>query len=151
MAQNGTDCTDWKPKPRQLAVMECAKQAGLKRNIEAITTEAGVPKRTFYNWLRDDPCFVRAWEAVWRESVTRHLPGVVSAMIHAAQEGDTRAAKIVLDISGVVKQTLTVQTWEDELVALLVAGTITPDEVVAELGEDMSRPLLARARLGGKA
>lgn len=132
-------------------MMECALQPGLKRTITAIAQDAGVTPRTFYRWLNGDPCFKRAWENLWRESLSRHLSGVVSAMIHAAQEGDPRAAKLVLDISGIVKQTLTVQTWEDELIALLVAGTITPDEVIAELGEEQGRPLVARARLGGMA
>lgn len=61
-----------------------------------------------YFWLdpfdrRHDPGFAAAWDQVWRGTIRRHLPGVVAAMIHKAQEGDVQAARLVADLAGVLK------------------------------------------------
>jgi AcrR family transcriptional regulator len=103
MAENGTT---WRPTARQAKVLEAASLAGVGRTITAICEEAGVPARTFYNWLRDDPDFKTAWEDSWRVSLKRHLPGVIAAQIDRAINGDTKAARLLADVAGLIKQKL---------------------------------------------
>jgi len=100
MAQSGTE---WYPRPQQAKVLEAACTSGLKRNVLRICKEAGVPVRTFYNWMRRDAGFRAAWADLWREMVTRHLPGVMAAAITKAQGGDVPAQRLLSEIAGIVK------------------------------------------------
>ena len=96
----------WRPTSQQKAVIEAAGECGLKRTISAVCEEGGVSRFTFYHWLKHDPDFAAVWDKVWYGQVRVHLPGVVAAQIVKAYEGDTAAARLVVDLSGVIKQKL---------------------------------------------
>lgn len=95
--------TDWRPTPKQRAVLEAATEAGIRRSITAVCNEAGVSRDAFYKWLRDEN-FQRAWDDVWHGAIRRHLPGVVAATIERAQSGDVAAARLIAELAGVFKQ-----------------------------------------------
>lgn len=107
MAQNSTE---WRPKPRQKKILEEAQEAGLHRSVTVICEEAGIPRRTFYNWLKDDPEFADAWESIWRCAISKHLPGVIAAQIKKALTGDTAAARLLADLAGVIRQHHEIET-----------------------------------------
>lgn len=92
--------TSWSPSPKQAAFLEAATECGFDRNISTIARAAGVPRRTVYNWLDNDPGFKDAWENLWKKTLSRHVPGVVAALVKRAQRGDVPAAKVVLDLAG---------------------------------------------------
>jgi hypothetical protein len=94
--------TEWAPSPKQAAVLEAAQQAGFNRSIVAICEEAHVDRAGFYRWLRQDPAFKAAWEDIWRGSIRRHLPGVVSAVLAKALVGDIPAARLIADLAAVL-------------------------------------------------
>jgi len=98
MAQN---CIEWAPTKAQAKVLEAALDPALNQKITVICKKAGVPHRTFYNWLKTDPEFKEAWTNVWRGAVGHHLPGVVLAMLQTALLGDVPAAKLVLTLTGI--------------------------------------------------
>lgn len=100
-AQSGTE---WQPTRQQAAVLEAAMEAGLRRNIVAVCKAAHVPRRTFYNWLDDDPDFAKAWEYAWKGSLKRHTNSIMSAVVAKAQIGDMNAAKLYFDLTGENKQ-----------------------------------------------
>jgi AcrR family transcriptional regulator len=89
--------------PRQHAMLEAALNVGFLRSLTDICNEAGVPRRTFYNWLKDDT-FRAAWEGLWRQSVQRNLPGVMAAMVHRAMQGDVAAGRLLSELAGILKQ-----------------------------------------------
>lgn len=99
-AQKGT----WLPSKQQAAVLQAAMETGINRTIQAVCKSAHVPRRTFYNWLDDDPDFARAWEYAWKGSIKRHSNSVFSAIAKKAQAGDINAAKLFFDLSGENKQ-----------------------------------------------
>ena len=96
--------TDWRPTTKQRAVLEAASELGLRRSVVLVCNEAGVSRESFYKWLRDDEQFREAWEQVYHGAVRKHLPGVVAAMVERAQSGDVAAARLIADLSGVIKQ-----------------------------------------------
>lgn len=94
--------TDWRPTPKQRAVLDSASLSGIRRSITAVCDDAGVSRDAFYRWLNNDDAFREAWEQVWHGAIRRHLPGVVAAMIERAQSGDVAAARLVADLGGVI-------------------------------------------------
>lgn len=93
--------TNWRPSPKQAAVLETAMQAGLNRNITAICHAAGVSRAAFYEWLNKDAGFIEVWERVWYRSVRRHLPGAVAALVKQSQSGDVSAIRLMCDLAGI--------------------------------------------------
>lgn len=94
----------WEPTPQQKKALAAAIEAGFNRNISTIAKSAGVPRRTLYKWFENDPEFLEAWENIWRITLGRHIPGIVSAQIKKAQKGDARAARLILELVGAVKK-----------------------------------------------
>lgn len=113
---------------RQRHVVDNAMEPGIRRSIAAVCEAAGVSRDTFYRWLRDDAEFREAWEAAWRGSIRRHLPGVVAAMIERALSGDVKAARLVADMAGVITR--------QAHVSIDVAVRREVERVAAELGLD---------------
>ena len=95
--------TEWKPSPKQQAVLEAAHGQGVNRTISAVCQEAGVDRTSFYKWMREDPGFVKAWDAVWYGTVRRHLPGAIQALAQKAQEGDVPAIKLLTELAGIYR------------------------------------------------
>ena len=120
--------------PRQAHLIECAMEPGMQRTITAVCEAAGVTRVTFYRWVREDSDFREAWEDAWRGSIRRQLPGVAAAMIHQALAGDVRAARLVVDMAGVVtrEHKLTLPTLREEAERLARATGLNVDEIMAE-------------------
>ena len=106
-------------KPKQRELLEVAQNVGLNRNITVVCEEAGVPRRNFYNWLERDPDFREAWETVWYGTIKKHMPGVLSAVVKQAQGGVVQAARLLADISGIIKQKIALG-GDDTLPALRI-------------------------------
>lgn len=87
-------------------MLDAAQETGTSRTITALCEEAGVDRSLFYRWLRQDPNFRAAWEDTWRSSIKRHLPGVIAAQLDRALNGDTKAARLIADVAGLIKQKL---------------------------------------------
>lgn len=105
----------WMPTPKQAAVLEAAQEAGLNRTITAICDTAGVTRKSFYQWLKDED-FQTAWRSVWQDALGRHLPGVVAAQVAKALEGDTPAARLVADLAGVTLNRQRIEAETKQLV-----------------------------------
>ena len=114
MAQIGTE---WKPNRRQKKVLDAAQEAGANRTITQVCDDAGVPRRTFYNWLASEG-FARAWDEVWRRAIVRHMPGVVAAMLAKAGKGNVPAARLVADMAGAIKQIHEVTSTDETTIRL---------------------------------
>ena len=87
--------------PKMLSVLEAAMEIGLNRSITKVCDDADVARQTFYKWLDSSEEFKKAWDEVWYGSIKRHLPGVISAQIERALQGDTRAAELIAKLAGV--------------------------------------------------
>lgn len=101
VAQNGTV---WKPSPKQAAVLDVAR-TGQMRSLSAICRTAGVPRRTFYNWLKDDAHFADSWNAIWRGTAQQSMPLIIAAMVRKAVRGDVAAARLVAEIAEATRHT----------------------------------------------
>ncbi len=93
--------SNWEPSPKQIDFLNAALKAGLNRNIAAVCRDAGVSRVAFYNWLRQ-PGFAALWESMPRKVLSAHMPGVMAAMVRKAQEGDTAAAKLLFQATGLI-------------------------------------------------
>lgn len=102
-------------KPNQIAVLEAALEPGAKKDIRAICKSAGVDHATFYRWLNDDEVFSNAWANLWKDAIGRHLPGIVASMVDKAQSGDVAAARLLVDVAGIIIKRSTVEVnWREE-------------------------------------
>ncbi len=90
--------------PKQNAMLEAAMKVGIGRSITMMCKEADVSRPTFYDWMKNDPNFVAEWEALPMKMVNKHLPGIISAQLFVARTGDTKAARLMLDYAGQLKQ-----------------------------------------------
>lgn len=95
--------TDWTPTPNQARLLDAAVECGLGRSITDICKRAGVSRPVFYRAM-EKPEFKAAWGATWQEAIKHHLPGIVAAQVHQALEGETPAARLLLEAAGVLKQ-----------------------------------------------
>lgn len=99
----------------QIAVLECALEPGTKRNIKAICSAAGVDRTRFYAWLKECPEFADAWANLWKDVISRHLPGIMASMVDKAQDGDVAAARLVVDVAGIIIRKSTIDVnWREE-------------------------------------
>ena len=94
---------NWTPTKEQAKLMEVALEAGLRCSLSAICKKASVSRRTFYNWLRDDLMFREAWNRLYQDAVSQHLPGVIAAMVFQAQRGNVSASRLIAEIAGVMR------------------------------------------------
>lgn len=102
-------------KPNQIAVLEAALEPGAKKDIRAICKSAGIDHATFYRWLNDDEVFSNAWANLWKDAIGRHLPGIVASMVDKAQGGDVAAARLLVDVAGIIIKRSTVEVnWREE-------------------------------------
>jgi len=134
------NCPDWKPAPGQRRVLEAAQEAGLNRTITATCKEADVVRRTFYYWLRNNECFAKAWDDVWRRAITRHMPSIVSALTGKARKGDVPAARLLADMSGSMRQQIDVTSKGERILPLVIHLPEIDEAVVAEQGAAVEVP-----------
>jgi phage terminase small subunit len=65
---------------------------------------------------------------------------------------DSQAARVHLGRHhGLFVERVKSEDWQDEIIRLLEAGKLTPEQVRAELGDELAETLLKRARLAGAA
>lgn len=119
--------TGWTPTPNQAAVLEAAQEPGLKRSIVAICRAAGVDRSRLYAWLAEDADFRAAWEGLWQVSLKRHLPGIVAAQVDKAQKGDTAAARLLLDLAGMLTQKHKISGDAEHPLAVALTVTVVDD------------------------
>ncbi len=94
----GQNVTVWEPSKKQVAVLEVA-QNGQFKTVSAICRNAKVSRKSFYEWLKNDPGFADAWASLWREGAQRSMPLVVAAMVRKAVKGDVSAARLVAELA----------------------------------------------------
>lgn len=84
------------------------------KTMEEIAKECGVDRRTLYKWLRD-PLFERELKKeIARQSMNR-LPEVLESMADAAVEDrNAAAAKLVLQVHGMLTDKLEVEQKQTE-------------------------------------
>ena len=106
----------WIPTPKQAAVMEAALKVGVRRTIVDICKDADVSRQSFYEWLREDDDFRDAWANLWKRAIERSLSPVIVAMAHKAANGDVAAARLIVDIAGIVsrKSSIEIKDWRDK-------------------------------------
>ena len=92
--------TEWSPTPKQRAVLEAAMTPGVDRTITAICEEAGIVRKTLYNWFKKDADFVNAWNTVWETAIYRYMPSVVAGQHKKALQGNTAAARFIAELGG---------------------------------------------------
>lgn len=102
MSENAHNSTEWQPTRRQKAFLDAAREATSKPTILNLCKVAGIQRSTFYDWLRNDPDFVKAWDALWVYSIDGAMPAIVEAQIAKAtgSKRDTRAAQFLADLRG---------------------------------------------------
>lgn len=95
-------------------LIEAAMETGFK-NIAKLCAFAKVPLRNFYRWMKDSPTFRKAWEDVWGRQISYAIPAVVESLIkRVLKGGDPQAARLLLELKGLSKQTLKLETLSDE-------------------------------------
>ena len=93
--------SDWKPTPKEAALLEAAGKIGLNRTVSAICEEAEVSRETYYQ-AQKKPGFRAAWADKARQVVETGLPGVTAAVTQKAIDGDMTAARIALQAAGII-------------------------------------------------
>lgn len=105
MAAPDQSAPEWVPSPEQARLLEAVAERDLGDTIQGICAAAEVPRRTFYNWMKD-PSFARAWAGVWRQRLDGHMTTIVNAQIEKAEDGDTKAATFLARLAGLLKDQL---------------------------------------------
>lgn len=106
--------------------------------------------RTIQKWRSDDPSIDERVAKLQVEPLLRHRRDVIEALITSAMSPDPKShpdRKMFLELTGDYKSKSTVQmqSWQDEIVALLKAGSITAQDVIDELGIEDARQILIAA------
>jgi len=97
---NAHMATKWIPSPKQANVLKVAGEIGLQRTISAVALEARVNRTSIYKWLWHDPGFKNAWDSISLNMLGNHLPGIYSALVRKAVDGDVSAIKLALELAG---------------------------------------------------
>jgi hypothetical protein len=90
----------WVPSAKQQAFLETLADQEIATSITARCAAAGVDRRNFSRWMREDPGFREAYNALWRGAIEEHMPDVVLAQATKAREGDTPAATFLGRLGG---------------------------------------------------
>jgi len=106
--------TTFEPNVKQAAMLECARQAGLNRNVSKLCQEANISRTSFKRWMKTDG-FRRAWEELPKAMILDHMPGIVAAMVKRALAGEVGAAKVLLTMAGEI-QTIMNVTYQHEII-----------------------------------
>lgn len=106
--------------------------------------------RTIQKWRADDPRIDERVAKLQVEPLLRHRRDVIEALVTSAMSPDPKShpdRKMFLELTGdyKAKSTVQMQSWQDEIVALLKAGSLSAQDVIDELGLDDARPLLIAA------
>ncbi len=122
-----------------------------KTQMELATKVLGLKTdRTIQKWRADDEHIDDRVAKMQIEPLMRHRRDVIEALISVASSHDPKAAsdrRVFLEMTGDYKpkSTVQMQSWQDEVVALLKDGQLTAQEVIDELGLDDARQLLIAA------
>jgi len=122
-----------------------------KTQMELATKVLGLRSdRTIQKWRADDARIDERVAKMQIEPLMRHRRDVIEALVAVASSHDPKAAsdrRVFLEMTGDYKpkSTVQMQSWQDEVVALLKEGQLTAQEVIDELGLDDARQLLIAA------
>lgn len=100
MAQSGADFV---PTARQAKVAEALANPEERRPKSEILKELRVPRRTFYNWMRN-PGFVKYLSGVIDTYTDAELPEVWRQLMRQIRRGDTGAIKLYFEMKGKYRQ-----------------------------------------------
>lgn len=122
-----------------------------KTQGELATTVLGLRgDRTIQKWRADDPRIDERVAKLQVEPLLRHRRDVIEALVTSSMSPDPKShqdRKMFLEMTGDyrAKSTVQMQSWQDEIVAHLKAGSLTAQDVIDEIGLDDARPLLIAA------
>lgn len=102
MAKNSTE---WVPSSKQIKVAQMLVNPEDRRPKLKKLEDAGVPSRTFYNWMKDER-FLKYLSDQVDLYTDGELPEVWKALIMQCVRGDTSAIKLYFELKGKYKQTV---------------------------------------------
>jgi|FLYL01.1.fsa_nt_gi hypothetical protein len=117
---------------------------------EALLAALEISRTRLVAWLRDDVDFARAYDDAWRTLLRHEIVGIVVAMVRQAEAGDVQAARVCLELAGVLQaakyrvdltQTITLESVLHDSRRLLEARVVGE----RELPGDGRTPALAAA------
>lgn len=145
MADPPQNSTAWTPTPKQADLLKAACEPGLKQSIAAICRRAHVDRKSFYNWMNEDPGFKSAWHKLWEDMLATQFNAVTAAMVKKAQEGNVGAGRLVAEMKGVLTKRVEVSGKDGEPIGVaLKVEQLTDEQLKALVALD---PTLIR---GGK-
>lgn len=99
-----------------IAIHYLAQPRRAGKTMEEIAKECGVTVQTIYNWLKD-PLFERELKKEIARQALKRLPEVMESMADAAVEDrNAAAAKLVLQVHGMLTDKLEVEQKQTETV-----------------------------------
>lgn len=93
-AQNGTK---WKPSVKQIAIVEMLLNPEDRRSKGDKLKEAGVPHRTFYNWMKDKR-FIDYMNSKLDLYTDGELSDIWKALINQCKRGNIQAIKLFFEM-----------------------------------------------------
>jgi hypothetical protein len=97
--QSETEIMMDEPKAR---IIETALNLGFDATIVDVCRQANVSRVTFYRWLDNDPIFEDAYRNLWKRELKGEIPQTVRAILKKAHSGDLAAARLHLEMAGVL-------------------------------------------------
>jgi hypothetical protein len=97
-AQNGTN---WKPSSKQIALVELLINPEDRRTKADKCEDAGVPRRTFYRWLKDEK-FINYMNSQLDKYTNSELPEVWKALMMQCKRGNVNAIKLFFEMKELV-------------------------------------------------
>ena len=164
---SASEVSDWRPTKKQAAFLIALSQIGLNRTVRAVCEEANVHPSTYYEWIKDQS-FLDACGEVARRIIQTAVPMTLSAMGQKAADGNTSAARLILQTAGMVgsggtevhvgdriRNQLNVhgqqpgrQAHGDHRDVVFRAANATEFGITVEIGERLAAEMLARAERG---
>ena len=100
VAQNGTDL---RLSPKQRKVAEMLANPDFEGTKTEILEQAGVPRTTFYRWLRENQAFIDYTAQLVEKYTDGELPSVWKALTGKCHTGDVAAIKLYFELKGKYK------------------------------------------------
>lgn len=94
MAQNSTN---WKPSAKQIAMADLLLDPDDRRTKTEKMKEAGVPRRTFYRWMKD-PRYIDYINSQLDQYTNSELSEVWKALIQQCKRGSVQAIKLFFEM-----------------------------------------------------
>lgn len=95
--------TNWIPLPEQIKLAELLLNPEDRRTKTEKMAEAGVPRTTFYRWLKDKD-FLSYLKDQLNTYTDSELPDIWKALVLKCKRGDTQAIKLFMELKGAYVQ-----------------------------------------------